>query len=115
MALLDTEELVAVLMHLFADLFAGFQRHQHQLQVLPSIEDTAEILILDSPRLDIVDIDFHNSAPCLAAPWKMTNRAWQNLFLRAPRPAAIAPPAPLPSMRPEGRRVGKEGISTCPS
>src|SRR3546814_15590629 len=106
MALLDTEELVAVLMHLFADPFAGFQRHQHQVQVLPSIEDTAEILILDSPRLDIVDIVFDIYAPCLAAPWTMNNRAWLNLFLRATRPAAIDPAAPRPyspTPVPEGR------------
>ena len=45
LALLDAEELVAVLVHLLADVAAGRQRHQHQLEILAGVEDAAEILI----------------------------------------------------------------------
>ena len=44
-ALLEAEELVAVLVDLGADVAAGRQRHQHELQMPARVEDAAEILI----------------------------------------------------------------------
>ena len=62
LAFLDAEELVAVLVHLLADVAAGRQRHQHQLEVLAGVEDAAEILVGDRRLLDIVDIALHISS-----------------------------------------------------
>jgi hypothetical protein len=45
-ALLDAEELVAVIVHLLANLVARLQRHQHELHLLAGVEDTAEIAVL---------------------------------------------------------------------
>jgi hypothetical protein len=45
--------------HLRADLVARLQRHQNELKVVPGVEHTAEILVLDRPLLDIVTIALH--------------------------------------------------------
>src|SRR5688500_10636280 len=54
-AFLDSEELIAIVMYFFADVAAGRQGHQHQLKVLPGVEDPAEILVRHGHALDIVD------------------------------------------------------------
>ncbi|MNL63940.1 hypothetical protein D3C87_1881110 [compost metagenome] len=51
----DAEELVVALMHLFPNLFAGLQRHQHELQVLPGVKDPAVVLVRYGEPIDVVD------------------------------------------------------------
>src|SRR5689334_5802833 len=58
-AFLDAEELVAVLVHFLADVLAGLQRHQHELQVLAGVEHAAEIVVLLRDPLDVIDKSFH--------------------------------------------------------
>jgi len=52
--------LVAVLVNLRADLVAGLKRHQHQWEVLASVEHAAEIGIGEGQLLDIVVIALHH-------------------------------------------------------
>jgi hypothetical protein len=55
----EPEELVAVLMHLGADLLARLQRHQHQLQVMAGVEHLPKVSIAGGLPFDIVVIAFH--------------------------------------------------------
>lgn len=55
----EPEELIAVFMHLLADLLARPERHQDKLNVLPSIKNPAEIFVLFGQFLDIVGKPFH--------------------------------------------------------
>lgn len=50
---LDADELVAVTMALEADLFAGAQRHHHELLVRPCEEHLTEVLVFQSLLFDI--------------------------------------------------------------
>jgi hypothetical protein len=58
-ALLDPEELVTILVNLLADLIPGLKRHRDELEVVPGVEDSSKILVLDRDLLDIVAIAFH--------------------------------------------------------
>src|SRR4030095_10975365 len=76
-ALLETEELVAVLMDLRPDVAAGRQAHQHQLEMVAGVEHPAEIRGLGRLALDVVVIALHALSPASAivrlngrnAPW----------------------------------------------
>src|SRR5690554_7985379 len=57
----DAEELVAVVMHFRPDLLARVQRHHHQLQVMPGVEDAAEVAVVLRDAFDVVDITLHGA------------------------------------------------------
>jgi len=50
----DPEELVAVLVDFLPNLFTRLEGHQHELQMLPRINDVPEVLVVDRQPLDIV-------------------------------------------------------------
>jgi hypothetical protein len=66
--LLDMEELVVRLVHLLADLFAGLQGHEHELQVLARVEHAAVVGVLGREFLDVVDEALHRQAPWRLSP-----------------------------------------------
>src|SRR5205085_1524904 len=94
--LLDAEELVAVLVNLFADLIAGLQRHGDELQMVARVEHPAEVLVLDRPLLDIVAIAFH---PSLSFTSSKPPAALQPLASAERTNAAPAASAPAPRVR----------------
>src|SRR4051812_13280012 len=58
-ALFNAKELVAILMDLLTDFVARLQGHRNQLKMMASVEDSAEILVLEGPLFDIVAIALH--------------------------------------------------------
>ena len=54
------EELVTVIMDLFAELFPGLDRHQHQLEIVPGVQYAAEVGVLLGEALNIVGKAFHD-------------------------------------------------------
>ena len=53
------KELGAVFMSLFADFLSGPQRHQHELHLVRSVENTAKIRILLGHFFNVTDEAFH--------------------------------------------------------
>src|SRR5215211_4230435 len=53
LSLLDSEKLVAILMNFLTDLFAFFERHHNQLNVLPGIENMAKVPVVLCLPFDI--------------------------------------------------------------
>ena len=60
LALLDTEELVVILVDILAGLLAGLERHQNQLHVLAGIENAPIVLVLLSQLLNVLDKALHD-------------------------------------------------------
>jgi len=58
-AVLDTEELIAVVVNLFADLLAGLKRHQHELHICCRIKNTAKIRVSFGQFLDVINKSTH--------------------------------------------------------
>src|SRR5690606_38155099 len=60
---LDAEELIAVVMHFLADLLAGIERHQDELEVLAGVEHAAKVGVPLSQLLDVVGEALHGCPP----------------------------------------------------
>src|SRR5690606_17758520 len=60
---LDAEELIAVVMHFLADLLAGVERHQDELEVLAGVEHAAKVGVPLSQLLDVVGEALHGCPP----------------------------------------------------
>jgi hypothetical protein len=50
-------------MHFFANLVAGLDRHQNQLEIVPSVKNPTEIVVLLSELLNIGDETLHLNNP----------------------------------------------------
>ena len=64
LARLDAEELVAVVVDLFADLLTGRNGHEDELQIVAGVENTAKFCVLSRQTFDIVDEALHESLLC---------------------------------------------------
>src|SRR5690606_3164679 len=56
---LDTEELIAIVMRLEADLFSWRERHQYKLEMTAGVEHTAKVVIPLGESFDIANKSFH--------------------------------------------------------
>jgi hypothetical protein len=56
---LHAKELSSVFMSLFADFLSGPERHQHELHLVRSVENTAKIRILLGHLFNVADEAFH--------------------------------------------------------
>ena len=76
----DPEELVAILVHFFADLLARLQGHQNQLEVVTGVEHPAKVGIVDGDAGDVGHETLHANSPVgmwFAArrePWPATRK-----------------------------------------
>jgi hypothetical protein len=66
LSLFDTEELVPVGVDFLADLVAGLQHHQHELQLLAGVENAAEVGVILGQIFNIVDKAIHGSFSFMA-------------------------------------------------
>jgi len=57
---LDPEKLVTIIVNLFADLFAGLDRHQHELEVVAGVQHTAEVAVSFGQALNVAGKAFHD-------------------------------------------------------
>jgi len=64
LARLDAEELVAVVVDLFADLLTGRNGHEDELQIVAGVENAAKVCVLFRQTFDIVDEALHESLLC---------------------------------------------------
>src|SRR5690606_38724974 len=110
LALFNPEELVPVVVDLFADLSPGLDRHQDQLQVLARVEHSPKIAVLFRQFLNVRNESLHLSLLQVAAEMAPREGARHGpirdylfaimFFIKPATTVRIAPPAPPPTSCP---------------
>jgi hypothetical protein len=58
-SILDTEELIGVLVHLLTDFLSRPKRHEYELQVIASMKHSPEVIVLRRLLFDVADVRLH--------------------------------------------------------